>query len=78
MKNLLQTLLIISTFVLLSACGGGGGGSDESPTSGEVKTTTSKKFSLSLSSVDIRRVSNGEEVLVDSTSISSGDLNLNQ
>jgi hypothetical protein len=77
MKSLIQKLLILSLLVLLNACGGGAGGDDHS-TSGEVKSLTIKTFSLSLSSVDIRRVSNGEMIVVDSSSISSGTLNLNQ
>jgi hypothetical protein len=77
MKSLIQKLLIVSLIVLLNACGGGSGG-NESSTSEEVKLPTNKNFSLSLSSVDIRRVSNGEMVAVDSSAISSGTLNLNE
>jgi len=80
MKSLMQKLLIASSLVTLTACGGGGGGGggDSQPPSGNVGSNTSMKFSLALSNVDVRRVSNGDEVNVDTASITSGELTFTQ
>ena len=84
MKNLIQKVLTASSIIALTACGGGGGGGgdtdagDSQPQSGNVGSNTSAKFSVSLSNIDIRRVSNGDEVPIDTSSIQSGELTLTQ
>lgn len=81
MLNLKKIVWICLSLVALTACGGGNGsnsqpttgvdGDDSQPVAGE---NTSLMFSVSLSSADIRRVSNGDQVTVDITGISSGEL----
>ncbi len=65
MKNLIETLLIVSSLAALTACGGGGGGDSSG---GAVK------FEVNLASVDIRRISNGDPIDVEVSGISSGEL----
>ncbi len=69
----LLTLMTASSLTLLSACGGGGG----SEASVGNKQMVSKSFTVSLTSVDVTRTSNGDKVAVDTSGISSGMLTLN-
>jgi hypothetical protein len=83
MKILFRTLLIILSIATLSACGGGGGGGsdDTADATGTIDVpdqTVSKSFTLTLTSVDVRRVSNGDPVNVDTSGIKSGSLTLGQ
>jgi hypothetical protein len=73
MKILIRTLLIILSIATLSACGGSDTGTIDVP-----DQTVSKSFTLTLSSVDVRRVSNGDPVNVDTSGIKSGSLTLGQ
>ena len=75
MKIRVQQFLIASSLAVLSACGGGGGGDSQSP-SDNVGSITSMKFSVALSAVDVRRVSDGDELVVDTASINSEQLTL--
>jgi hypothetical protein len=83
MKILFRTLLIILSIATLSACGGGGGGGsdDTADATGTIDVpdqTVSKSFTLTLASVDVRRVSNGDPVNVEILGINSGSLTLGQ
>lgn len=80
MLKRVQKLLVISSIILLCACGGGGDGNDTSqpPPSGDVGSNTTIKFSVAVSEVDVRRISNGDEVIVDTTNTNSGELTFNQ
>ncbi|MFC1523494.1 hypothetical protein ACFL6N_01760 [Thermodesulfobacteriota bacterium] len=74
MKNAIRIILLALSVMMLSSCGGEsnpGNSSDEGD-------STSKTFTVSLENVDVRRVSNGEIVKVDTTDITSGELSLNQ
>ena len=76
MLKFIWKLLIASSLTVLIACGGGGGGSQ--PSSDGEGSITSTKFSVVLSDVDVRRVSNGNEVVVDISNINSEELTLTQ
>lgn len=66
----------------LTACGGGGGGGGGGGSStgtggGTGGTTTdpvSKSFSVSVASMTVDRLSNGEQVTVDTSEVASGEL----
>ena len=76
MKKLIQNLLVsLSLVTLLTACGGGG---ENQESSGNDGSNTSVKFSVELSGLHVRRVSNGDAVSVDLSSINSGELIFNQ
>lgn len=71
MKNIISTLLMISSVLVLTACGDGGGSGG-----GEVESLKTSTFSVSVSDINMRRISNGDAVFVDITGISSGDMTL--
>lgn len=73
MKKQRYVLLIVSLSVLLTACGGGGGNDDSTP-SNNTNQVTKKSFSVALTRVDIKRVSNKEPLNIDTSDISSGTL----
>ena len=82
-KNVIKTLLVISSVALIvNSCGGGGGGGSSTtpPTTGGGNTQSmTKSFTVSLASIEIRRVSNDGRVEVDTADISSsGTLAFNQ
>lgn len=73
MKDTMQKLLIASSLMALAGC------EDNVQSSSEKsKPNTDMKFSVTLSNADVRRVSNGDEVTVDGSTISSGELTLSQ
>mgnify|MGYP000038071455 CR=1 FL=1 len=76
MINIRQVLLVVFSSVLLIACGGGGGGGSTSD--GSPGPVSSNSFSVALTDIDIRRVSNHESIDVEASGISSGTLTLNQ
>jgi hypothetical protein len=79
MRILFRTLLIILSIATLSACGGGGSGDTAAAGTIDVPDqTVSKSFTLTLASVDVRRVSNGDPVNVEILGINSGSLTLGQ
>lgn len=90
--NTIKLALTILTLITLTACGGGGGGEGESnaaqpvqdkPTQGNtenenqtVEASTNKTFTISASSIVIKRISNDENVAVDISGIKSAPLTL--
>ncbi len=82
MKNTIVKAIAVLSVFLLSACGGGGGGGggsdagSETPGGGPV--TTTKKFSVNLANMDIRKISTGESIPVDVSGVTSGELTLSQ
>ena len=69
--SLLRAMILLAISSLLASCGGGGGGGGGSSTP---TSTPSQNFTVSLKAVDIRRVSNGESVDVNTTDIASDPL----
>ena len=76
MKMFINRLTIICSLFALTACGGGGG--DSSPSTEENGENEIKIFSLTLSDVTVRRVSNDEQIPVDVAGIGSGELTLDR
>jgi|GEM_PF-4484986 len=73
MNNAARIVALGFSVLMLASCDQGGskasGGSDE---------PTDKTFSVSLQNVDIRRVSNGDTIDLDTTGISSEQMILKQ
>jgi len=67
-QRLFKCLTILVSTSTLIACGGGGGGGDGS--SSEEATV----FTVQVVNIDARRASNGEKVIVDTASLSTGNL----
>ena len=70
MRNFIRALNIISLVLVLGACGNSGSDSEDE--------TSGVSFTVSLTSIDIRRVSNGGAIDVNTASITSGTLTFNQ
>ncbi|MGI9276710.1 MAG: hypothetical protein ACR2PT_17935 [Endozoicomonas sp.] len=70
MKKILRALLLIFPAMVLGACDGGG--------SESAVTATEKTFTVSLNSIDVKRVSNGESVAMDTSEIVSPALTFTQ
>ena len=68
MMYILKTAIIISFIAIVSACGGSDSGGQPA----------SKTFTVELVATDVRRISNGDTIDVDTSNISSGPLTLNQ
>lgn len=66
----------VANVMMLSACKSGGGGSSSGTSTEPITSSTSRTFTVALKSVDVRRVSNGDAVVVDTAGINSGTLNL--
>jgi hypothetical protein len=72
--RLTYSIVYLATLTLtLSACGGGGGGGDNDGGGGPPDGQT-RSFSVSLEGVDVRRSSGEEEVTVDTSAATTGDL----
>ncbi|NRB38160.1 MAG: hypothetical protein HRU20_06780 [Pseudomonadales bacterium] len=67
MNNATRIVTLGFSVLMLASCDWGGS-----------KSSTDKTFSVSLENVDIRRVSNGETVDIDTAGISSGQMILKQ
>lgn len=81
MSKRIKILALLLPLFAVTACGGGGGGGGGTPTEPDratdqpdAPTASDKAFTVSLNSVDIRRVSNGEQIVVDTSAVNSGTL----
>ena len=79
-KRMVLVLFTIITLFSVAGCGGGGGDSEEgSVDNGSGEPTPApdpeiKTFSVELSGVEIKQISTGDEVEVDTSSVESGEL----
>lgn len=70
----IRSLIALIFVSLLSACGGGGGGGGGGSSSGGAAQAEPKEFSVGVSSMSVKRVSNGEDVIVATGDMSSETL----
>jgi len=84
MKDISRLCLMALLTLTVAACGGGGGGSSSGGGSGGGgggggTTTVTKNFTVSVDSVAINRVSNGDAVVVDTAALTqSGQVSITQ
>lgn len=78
MKRLSLPLALVVAVCTLSACGGGGGGGGSGGTTPPPPPPPpqAKTFSVTLEDIDVRRSSNGQRIVVDTTNVTSGTLTL--
>ncbi len=75
MKKINNLLLSFLCAIVLTACGGGGGGGGGGSTP---PPSQNKTFTVGLESIEISRISNGDDIPVDATAVSSDTLTYSQ
>ncbi|MCG8668035.1 MAG: hypothetical protein MI867_01355 [Pseudomonadales bacterium] len=79
MNKLIKKSLLATSVLLLVACGGGGsGGGGGSSDDGDdsASLTPPVNFSVTLQSVEVKRISNGDDFSVETEGVNSGALTL--